>query len=84
MHYIVNGFAIIKTFNTEVGAKIALKRKYLAKYPMAKVVSEVEFRASEPMVETRNLMNPSAGPIMIRASEKGGCTDPGTERYWAM
>lgn len=48
------------------------------------VISTEAFRANEPMVETRNILNPEAGPIMIRISEKGGCTDPGTERYHTM
>lgn len=33
---------------------------------------------------TRNMLNPEAGDIEISRSEKGGCTDPGTERYWSM
>jgi hypothetical protein len=36
----------------------------------------------EKMVETVNLM--SGKKVMIRESEKGGCCDPGTERYWTM
>lgn len=35
------------------------------------------------MVETTNLMNPGS-KVMIRKSELGGCTDPGTERYHTM
>lgn len=35
-----------------------------------------------PMVETTNIM--SGKTCMIRKSELGGCTDPGTERYWSM
>ena len=43
-----------------------------------------EFREGDTLVETRNLLNPDAGPIMIRRSQKGGCCDPGTETYWSM
>jgi len=31
---------------------------------------------------TKNLM--SGKEVKIRMSDKGGCTDPGTERYWSM
>ena len=34
----------------------------------------------DPLVETRNLMNPDK-VIMIRKSLKGTASDPGTERY---
>lgn len=49
-----------------------------------KVISVEEFNANEPMVETRNILNPDAGPIMIRISQRGGCCDPGTETYHSM
>lgn len=48
------------------------------------VASYGEWRDAEPMVETYNLMDPERKPIPIRASEKGGCTDPATERYHTM
>lgn len=35
-------------------------------------------------VMTRNILNPEAGEFPIARSEKGGCTDPGTERYHCM
>lgn len=35
-------------------------------------------------VETVNLLNPGAGKVRIARRDRGGCTDPGTERYWAM
>jgi len=35
-------------------------------------------------VETRNILNPDFGPIMISLHNKGGCCDPGTERYHSM
>ncbi len=36
------------------------------------------------MLTTRNILNPEAGDIQIARSAKGGCTDPGTERYHSM
>ena len=35
-------------------------------------------------VETKNILNPEAGVIMIDRASKGGCTDPGTETYHCM
>ena len=35
-------------------------------------------------VETFNLLNQKAGPVMIARKNRGGCTDPGTETYWSM
>jgi len=40
------------------------------------------YDAEDGMVEVKNLMNGS--PVMIRKSERGGCCDPSTERYWSM
>ena len=37
----------------------------------------------DPMVQTTNMLNPGS-VVMIRASQKGGCCDPGTERYHSM
>lgn len=33
-------------------------------------------------VESRNLL--TGEKIMVARADKGGCCDPGTERYWAM
>lgn len=46
------------------------------------VIDREEFERRDIMVETKNLMN--GKKMMIRLSEKGTCTDPGTERYWSM
>lgn len=35
-------------------------------------------------VTTRNILNPEAGDIEISRGSKGGCCDPGTERYHSM
>lgn len=44
------------------------------------VIAYDKFREIEPIVETTNLI--SGKTVKIRASEAGGCTDPGTETYW--
>ena len=75
-----DNYHIIETFVTERGAKISFTRKWRGKYPNAVVVRDVEFHATEPMVESTNIM--SGKKIMIPASQKGGCCDPGTETYW--
>ena len=36
------------------------------------------------MVTTRNILNPEAGDLEIALRNKGGCTDPGTEKYHCM
>lgn len=41
--------------------------------------------ANEPMVTTYNISDlKKEHPILIRASDKGGCNDPGTETYHSM
>lgn len=35
-------------------------------------------------VKTTNILNPEAGEFDIALESKGGCCDPGTERYHAM
>jgi len=56
------------------------------RYPASEyqVMTIEEWQEADVMVETINILNPSAGPIMIRKSEQGGCCDPGTERYHCM
>jgi len=56
------------------------------RYPATdyKVMTLAEWQEADVMVETVNILNPSAGPIMIPKSQKGGCCDPGTERYHCM
>jgi len=36
------------------------------------------------VLTTRNILNPEAGDIEISRASKGGCCDPGTERYHSM
>lgn len=38
----------------------------------------------QDVLQTINILNPSAGRIDISRSEYGGCTDPGTETYHCM
>lgn len=47
------------------------------------VLSAVQAIGRE-QVETVNILNRDAGPIAITRADKGGCTDPGTERYHCM
>jgi len=91
---------IIKRYDTLGGAKAALTRarnsgkmRYMASFgygimkadriaklevcTMQHFLDEVDYE-----VEVKNLM--SGAKIKIRMSEKGGCTDPSTERYWSM
>lgn len=47
------------------------------------VIDTVEaYEAEDGMVEVKSLM--TGAPVMIRKSERGGCCDPSTERYWSM
>jgi len=82
MNYVIeyNG-QMIRAYRSERGAKIALSRKYAAKYPGAQVMDTVQFSAQDVMVDSRNLMN--GKPIKVRRSELGGPLDPGTETYWS-
>ena len=38
----------------------------------------------DDVMQTRNILNPDAGPIDIARRAWGGCTDPGTELYHSM
>lgn len=40
------------------------------------------YEAEDGMVEVKSLM--TGAPVQIRKSERGGCCDPSTERYWSM
>lgn len=82
MYILHDNYYIIQRYKTEHGAKIGFTRKWKAIYPNATILSLEEFSRTEPMVETVNLMN--GARIMIHKSLKGGCCDPGTERYWTM
>ena len=83
MYYIItDSWHILHKCETLQGARASLTRKWSKKYSDARIMEAEEFRASVPMVETTNLL--SGKKLMIRADEKGGCTDPGTETYWSM
>jgi hypothetical protein len=65
----------------------ANKRNAAREYPHAGTIvagTREEYAAADVMVETYNMLNPSAGKIMIRKSQQGGCCDPATERYHTM
>lgn len=85
MYYIITeSWHILKKCESARGAETSLRRVWAKKYPNdhLRIMEASEFRAKQPMVETVNLM--SGKKLMIPASEKGGCTDPGTETYWSM
>jgi hypothetical protein len=48
------------------------------------IASYDDWRTTEPMVETHNMLDPERKPFLIRASDKGTCVDPATERYHSM
>lgn len=86
MYVIVNTQTsrIVKSFPSERGAKISLKRKYAGEQNPHLVVMhqeayDVGFRKQ---VAVRSLM--SGKTVMIDASQVGGCCDPSTETYWSM
>jgi fructose-1,6-bisphosphatase/inositol monophosphatase family enzyme len=72
------------TYYTERSAKTARTRRINSGTLDAKfeVMSREEFDQLDVMVEVKNLM--SGRPVQIRKSDRGGCCDPSTERYWTM
>jgi hypothetical protein len=79
-YVITNGYRAMKYFDTEKGAKIALKR-CPRKYPRGFVQSLAEFRANDKMVKVKSLMN--GAEVEIRQSQVGGPCDVSTEAYWS-
>ena len=75
-------FYIVDEYETLRGAKIGFTRKWKKRYPKAIIVTNEEFRTSDPIVIVKNLM--SGLPCQIKKSHQGGCCDPSTERYWSM
>lgn len=78
----------IHQFNSPRGAKTSLsallrRTKRVADEFMV-VTREYFDEYLDPMVETTNILGTPGNIVMIRKSEKGGCTDPGTERYHCM
>lgn len=84
-HYIENHG---KHYSSRARAEAAMKRTKFRngklKFPPEthQVMSLDEYRAGDTLVESTNMM--SGEKIMIPRSQKGGCCDPGTERYWSM
>ena len=81
-YLIVNGWKVIKEYDTLRGAKISYARKYKKIYRNCVIISAKCFYDNEPEVDTVNMM--SGKKVKIKASLQGGCCDPGTERYWTM
>ena len=84
---VVREYGYARMFNSARGAKTAraaIVRKSNGKLTAADLVvcTYAEFEEQfDPLVETHNMLNPNASPIMIRKSLKGTASDPGTERY---
>ena len=69
---------------TACSKRAARKASFAAHPVIYEAMSVKDYAAGDYLVETVNILNPSAGPIMIRRSEKGTCNDPGTETYHCM
>ena len=71
------------SYKTERSAKANLtKLKKASKLDDEwKVMDYARFRTIEPEVEVTSL---NGNKTKIRASDKGCCCDPSTERYWSM
>lgn len=72
-------------YSSESGAKNACTRlnKQYGSNSQWVVMTVQEFNElHDPIVTVFNLMSGKA--VQIRKSERGGCCDPSTERYWAM
>lgn len=77
----IRRFETIRGAKTAIAALVRKSKDYYTKDDFAVMTFDEFQEKHNPMVETRNLLNPDAGPIMIRKSELGGVNDPGTERY---
>ncbi len=68
-----------KTIRTKVIKKAGAGAEEAAEW----VVADYDtWRDAEPMVTVKHLL--SGKDVQIRASERGGCCDPSTERYHTM
>ena len=80
----------IATYTSVNRAKAAMKRSKFRngeqRFPedTYQVMTLEEWQEADIEVETYSIMDPERKPIMIRKSERGGCCDPATERYWCM
>jgi len=80
---IVDGWTVLMEFDTKRGAKIALTRKYKAKYPEAVVMSQEELKAhkeNEPMREVTNLMT---GKKVLEKVSTPYYLSVSSETYWS-
>lgn len=81
--YRVSNTHILKYFKSERGAKTSLTRGKDEKYLGCEVCTLEHFNTRiDYTVTVTNLL--SGKPATIRASERGGCCDPSTERYHCM
>jgi len=73
----------LRWYATERGAKIGAKAANRnAGYDAYTHISEEDRAAIDPVTTVKNLM--SGKDVQIRASDRGTCVDPSTERYWSM
>ena len=98
--YDTESLHIVKRFNSLSGAKSALTRarksgsmRYMCSFGYGRMkadgIAKLDvctlshfYENVDKTVTVKNLM--SGKPVQIRASERGGCCDPSTERYWSM
>lgn len=59
------------------------REMYISKRTMAECLTTLD-SYGDVMVKTTNILNPDAGEFDIPLRDKGGCCDPGTERYHSM
>lgn len=77
-----------KTYKSLSAAKGAMTRAKThaggPKYPAGEFAAMTleDFRMADTEITVKSLMN--GKEVKIRKSERGGCTDPSTERYWSM
>lgn len=98
--YDVDTLHIVKRFKTLRGAKAALTRarksgsmRYMCSFGYGRMKADRIARLDvteagnfhdnvDKKVKVKNLM--SGTEVEINASDRGGCCDPSTERYWSM
>lgn len=84
MTYVIhNGVHILKTCDSERGAKIGLTRKWKKKYPNAQVSSIEYFNKEVDHMVTVGVLGTDK-TCQIRASEQGSVNDPSMELYWSF
>ena len=74
---------MVKMFPTKRGANIARTRLHnKIGGEVYTVMSVADFNKTDRKVKVQNLL--TGKPVEINESDRGGCCDPSTERYWSM